>query len=62
MYGLEAVEGIDKIWLTIEYNDNEWCTASRTSYHHTRPGKGFNIKSNRIRKGVNVDAVKAVHQ
>ena len=35
-YGLEAVEGIDKIWLTIEYNDNEWCTVSRTSFH-TRP-------------------------
>ena len=48
-YGLEAVEGIDKIWLTIEYNDNEWCTVSRTSFHTA--GERFYITSNRFRKG-----------
>ena len=53
-YGLEAVEGIDKIWLTIEYNDNEWCTVSRTSYH-TRPGKGFTLHQIGLEKVVNVD-------
>ena len=31
-YGLEDVEGSDNIWVTIEYNDNEWCTVSRISY------------------------------
>ena len=53
-YGLEAVEGIDKIWLTIEYNDNEWCTVSRTSYH-TRPGKGFTLHQIGLEKVVDVD-------
>ncbi len=41
-YGLEAVEGTDKIWVTIEYNDNEWCTVSRTSYRKRAP-KGFTL-------------------
>ena len=53
-YGLEAVEGIDKIWLTIEYNDNEWCTVSRTSYH-TRPGKDFTLHQIGLEKVVSVD-------
>ena len=53
-YGLKAVEGIDKIWLTIEYNDNEWCTVSRTSYH-TRPGKDFTLHQIGLEKVVDVD-------
>ncbi len=53
-YGLEAVEGIDKIWLTIEYNDNEWCTVSRTSFH-TRPGKDFTLHQIGLEKVVDVD-------
>ncbi|SNV60671.1 hypothetical protein [Veillonella rodentium] len=53
-YGLEAVEGTDKIWVTIEYNDNEWCTVSRTSYHK-RPGKGFTLHQIGLEKVVEVD-------
>ena len=35
-YGLEAVEGIDKIWLTIEYNDNEWLPYLEHPFIHGR--------------------------
>ncbi len=45
-YGLEAVEGTIKYGLTIEYNDNAWCTVSRTSYRKRAPGKTLHyIKS-----------------
>lgn len=53
-YGLEAVEGIDKIWVTIEYNDNEWCTVSRTSYRKRAP-KGFTLHQIGLEKVVAVD-------
>ena len=58
-YGLEAVEGIDKIWLTIGYNDNEWCTVSRTSFH-TRPGKDFTLHQIGLEKVVDVDGESVV--
>ena len=53
-YGLEAVEGTDKIWLTIEYNDNVWCTVSRTSYKKRAP-KGFTLHQIGLEKVVAVD-------
>ena len=53
-YGLEAVEGTDKIWVTIEYNDNEWCTVSRTSYRKRAP-KGFTLHQIGLEKVVDVD-------
>lgn len=53
-YGLEAVEGTDKIWVTIEYNDNEWCTVSRTSYRKRTP-KGFTLHQLGLEKVVAVD-------
>lgn len=53
-YGLEAVEGTDKIWVTIEYNDNEWCTVSRTSYRKRTP-KGFTLHQIGLEKVVAVD-------
>ena len=53
-YGLEAVEGTDKIWVTIEYNDNAWCTVSRTSYRKRAP-KGFTLHQIGLEKVVDVD-------
>ena len=53
-YGLEDVEGTDKIWVTIEYNDNEWCTVSRTSYRKRAP-KGFTLHQIGLEKVVAVD-------
>ena len=53
-YGLEAVEGTDKIWVTIEYNDNVWCTVSRTSYKKRAP-KGFTLHQIGLEKVVAVD-------
>ena len=53
-YGLEDVEGTDKIWVTIEYNDNEWCTVSRTSYRKRAP-KGFTLHQIGLEKVVDVD-------
>ena len=53
-YGLEDVEGSDKIWVTIEYNDNEWCTVSRTSYRKRAP-KGFTLHQIGLEKVVAVD-------
>ena len=53
-YGLKAVAGKDKIWLTIEYNDDEWCTVSRTTYH-TSPKEGFSLHQIGLEKVMSVD-------
>lgn len=53
-YGLKAVEGNDEIWVTIEFDDNEWCSVSRPS-GRTSAGQGFSLHQIGLEKVVAVD-------